>query len=147
MPGWREPISAELDDLYERMSHFLEAAAAAPAPTAAGLAWTPLADLSETEDAYVLEVDVPGVRREDMDIQVSERELTITGELKEREREGNVRHRTRRTGRFEYRALLPEDVKAEDVSATLEDGVLTLTIPKAKAAKPRHIEIKSRSKS
>jgi len=48
---------------------------------------------------------------------------------------------TRRTGRFEYQALLPAGVKADEIKATPADGVLTVTVPKAQAAKPRHIEI------
>ncbi|MEU9124975.1 Hsp20/alpha crystallin family protein [Streptomyces sp. NPDC048506] len=82
---------------------------------------------------------LPGVKREDVGIEVSERELCITGELKERE--GVLRRATRRAGRFEYRALLPTEVRTEDVHASLVDGILTVTIPKTQAAKPRHIEI------
>ncbi|WP_405682233.1 Hsp20/alpha crystallin family protein [Streptomyces sp. NBC_00057] len=73
--------------------------------------------------------------------EAGERELRITGECKEREREGVLRSGTRRTGHFEYRALLPAEVKAEENTATLADGVLNVTVPKAEAAKPRHIEI------
>ncbi|WP_333482348.1 Hsp20/alpha crystallin family protein [Streptomyces sp. RPT161] len=75
------------------------------------------------------------------------RELPITGEHKEREREGVLRRSTRRTGRFEYRALLPADAKAEEIEATLSEGWLTVTIPKAQAAKPRHIEISQPGKA
>lgn len=143
LPGRHEPISAELDDLYDRMSHFLEAAAA---PFGAGeMAWAPLAEMRETDEAYVVEVEVPGIKREDIDVQIAGRELVITGELKESEYEGVVRHRTRRSGRFEYRALLSSEVKAENVSGSLDQGVLTVTVPKAKAAKPRHIEITAKS--
>ena len=56
---------------------------------------------------------------------------------------GVLRRSTRRTGRFEYRAVLPGEVNAEGVNATLTDGVLTVNVPKAEAAKPRHIEITS----
>ncbi|MEV0181719.1 Hsp20/alpha crystallin family protein [Streptomyces sp. NPDC050625] len=90
---------------------------------------------------YKVECEVPGIKREDIDVEVSGRELHITGELKEREREGVLRRTTRRTGRFEYRVLLPADVKAEDVHAALADGILTVTVPKAHAAKPHHIKI------
>ncbi|MDT0469509.1 Hsp20/alpha crystallin family protein [Streptomyces gibsoniae] len=88
-----------------------------------------------------VEAELPGVERDDIDVEVSERELRITGDYKEREREGVLRRSTRRTGRFEYRALLPADVKSDEVKATLSDGVLTVTVPKARATKLRHIKI------
>ncbi|MFD0546387.1 Hsp20/alpha crystallin family protein [Streptomyces mexicanus] len=106
-------------------------------------AWSPLADLSETDDAYLVEVEVPGVKREDLDIEMTERELTITGEFKERERTGMLRRSTRRRGRFEYRAALPGDISPENVEATLDNGVLTVKVPKAEATKSRRIEITS----
>ncbi|MFF4948846.1 Hsp20/alpha crystallin family protein [Streptomyces chattanoogensis] len=137
---WGEPLTAEFDELFERMSRFLESAAPSlPQATA----WTPAADLHETNEAYTVECELPGLKRDDIDIEVSGQEMCITGELKEREREGVMRRATRRTGRFEYRALLPAEVKSEEVSASLTDGVLTVTIPKAQAVKPRHIEITS----
>jgi HSP20 family protein len=132
----------EFDDLFNRIGRLLESTVGA-GPAAERVAWAPLADVSEADEAYLVEADLPGVRREDIDVEISERELVITGELKERERKGVLRRGTRRTGRFEYRALLPSEVKAEDISATLTDGVLTVTVPKAEAAKPRHIEIAS----
>ncbi|MER5910415.1 Hsp20/alpha crystallin family protein [Streptomyces sp. NPDC001982] len=110
------------------MKRFLESAA--PSWTEP-MIWAPLADLSETDEAYEVECELPGIKREDIDVEVSQRELHITGELKEREREGVLRHTTRLTGRFEYRALLPTDVKAEDVHAGLANGILTVTVPKA----------------
>lgn len=137
--GWGEPIAAEFDDLFERMNRFLEAAGTVPA----AMAFSPLADLQETDDAYVVEAELPGIKREDIDVEISERELRITGEYEEREREGVLRRGTRRTGRFEYRALLPAGVKADEIKATLAEGVLTVTVPKAQAAKPKHIEVTS----
>ncbi|MFF4568221.1 Hsp20/alpha crystallin family protein [Streptomyces sp. NPDC001410] len=135
--SWSEPIAAEFNELFERMNRFLEAAGVTPAVGT----WAPLADLQETDDAYVVEAELPGIKREDIDVEISEHELCITGEYKEREREGVLRRSTRRAGRFEYRALLPSDAKAEEITATLADGVLTVTVPKAQEAKPRHIEI------
>jgi HSP20 family protein len=105
------------------------------------MAWAPLADMRETDEAYIVECELPGLRREGIDIEVTERELSISGEMKETEREGALRHGTRRTGRFEYQALLPTEVKAEEVNASLTNGVLTVTIPRAQAARPRHVEI------
>ncbi|MFE7607014.1 Hsp20/alpha crystallin family protein [Streptomyces celluloflavus] len=135
--GWSEPTAAEFGDLFERMNRFLGAVGTEPS---AG-AWSPLADLHETDDAYVVEAELPGIEREDIDVEISNRELCITGEYKDREREGVLRHSSRRTGHFEYRTLLPADLRAEGVTAVLSGGVLTVTVPKAQAAKPHHVEI------
>ncbi|MGW2512239.1 Hsp20 family protein [Streptomyces scopuliridis] len=135
--GWGEPTAAEFGDLFERMNRLVEAVGT---ESSAG-AWSPLADLHETDDAYVVEAELPGIEREDIDVEISHQELRITGEYKEREREGVLRHSTRRAGHFEYRALLPGDLKAEEVTAALSDGVLAVTVPKAQATKPHHVEI------
>jgi HSP20 family protein len=139
-PSWGEPIAAEFDELFARMEQLLTSAAARPS-LAEKMAWAPLTDMSETSDAFVIEAELPGIKQENINVEISGRELCITGELAEREREGTLRHGTRRTGRFEYRALLPAEAKPEDVQAILEDGVLTVTVPKAEAVKPRHVEI------
>ncbi|WP_420082595.1 Hsp20/alpha crystallin family protein (plasmid) [Streptomyces sp. JL4002] len=86
--GWGEPIAAEFDELFERMNQFL--ASAAPSG-----AWAPLAEMHETDDAYVVEAEVPGIKDEDIDVEIGDRELSITGEYKEREREGVLRRTTR----------------------------------------------------
>ncbi|WP_431961433.1 Hsp20/alpha crystallin family protein [Actinacidiphila sp. bgisy160] len=134
--GWGEPMASEFDELFSRMNELLASAAAAPAG-----AWSPLADMHETDDAYVIEAELPGIKCEDIDVEMDDQHLRITGEYKEREREGVLRRSTRRTGHFEYRALLPTGVNAEEVKAQLSDGVLTVTVPKAQSAKPRHVEI------
>jgi HSP20 family protein len=104
-------------------------------------AWRPATAVSETETAYVVELEVPGVKREDLSIEVAEGRLAVTGEFKETENGGQLRSRTRRTGRFEYRTRLPRGTDADQVSAALADGVLTLTVPKPEIAEPRRIEI------
>jgi HSP20 family protein len=105
--------------------------------------WIPAVDIEELEDAYVVEAEVPGVRREDVNIEVTGNELTISGEIKERERVGIIRRRTRRVGEFEFRVVLPNEVNPEGVDANLNDGVLTVRIPKAERAQRRRIEVKS----
>jgi HSP20 family protein len=73
---------------------------------------------------------------------MQDRQLVVSGEIKETE--NGRRHRSsRRTGRFEYRTYLPGDVKAHQVSAQLSDGVLTVTVPKSEAAKPRRIQVQA----
>ncbi|ABG99405.1 MULTISPECIES: Hsp20/alpha crystallin family protein [Rhodococcus] len=113
------------------------------APFGGGQTWRPLADVSETDDGYVVEVEVPGVAREDLDITLSANELEISGEFVEKKRAGwlRTRSRTRRTGSFEFRTLLARDVDADKITATLADGVLTVTIPKTASVRSRRIEV------
>ena len=100
----------------------------------------PVADVEETNDAFVVEIELAGVKKQDVKIELSGRRLTGTGERKERQREGTLRRRTRTVGRFRYEMVLPVDVDAKKVEASLNEGVLTIRIPKA-AAEPKHINI------
>jgi HSP20 family protein len=135
---WRE-----IDEMRERFDQLFGQLT----PLAAGgdAAWVPSVDLEETEDAWIVEADVPGAKRSDITAEVQGQELHIHGEIKERERVGVLRRRTRRTGEFSYRVTLPSEVDAENITADLDDGVLTVKLPKHQAAKPRRIEIGSGS--
>jgi len=135
-PRW-DPFG-EFEELWNRMtSRLLEGPGGAGWPQA----WTPLVDVEETEDAWVFEMDLPGVRREDVQIEVAEQELRISGELKEKERVGVVRHRTRRTGQFSYLATLPAGVDPDRVEARFDNGVLTVRVPRPEENKPRRVKI------
>ncbi|MFI6853945.1 Hsp20/alpha crystallin family protein [Streptomyces sp. NPDC050416] len=139
-PVW-DPFR-EFQDLYQRMGQLWQSAV----PGGGGLlseTWAPLADLEETDDAYVVEVDLPGVKKDDITVELNAGELTVHGEIKEKERTGVLRSRTRRTGQFDYRVTLPQDTDEERITAELADGVLTVKVPKAEKAKPRRIEITS----
>jgi len=105
--------------------------------------WSPLVDIEEQDDAYVLEADLPGVRREDVKIEQVGSELLISGEFKERDRKGILRKQTRRVGRFGYRIALPEQIAGDNIQAKLKDGVLTVHVPKAQRAQRRRVEITS----
>jgi HSP20 family protein len=106
-----------------------------------GGAWAPAVDIEETEDAWILEAELPGVKRDDVDIEVHENELQISGEIKERERTGILRRRTRRVGHFQYRVTLPTAIDQGSIDASLDDGVLTIRVPKPESARRRRIEI------
>jgi HSP20 family protein len=133
----------EFEDIYDRMGQLMNFAFGDLARVE--MPWVPLADLSETDDAYVVKVELPGVSKDQVDVQLQDRELVVSGEIPEEQdgqNGGRRRHRSsRRTGRFEFRAYLPGDVNTDAVRGELNDGVLTLTIPKSEAAKPRKIEI------
>jgi HSP20 family protein len=102
----------------------------------------PMADVTEMDDAYIVEIELPGVDKKDIDISISGRRLLVTGERKEKERTGILRRRTRRVGQFRYEVLLPGAVDEDGVQAHLEHGVLTLRIPKASTERPHRIEVK-----
>lgn len=104
--------------------------------------FTPLADVEETDDAYVAEIELPGVKKDDIAVEVAGRRVTVSGERREAERKGILRSRTRSVGRFHYEVTLPGELDAEHVEASLADGVLTLRVPKATAERPHRIEVR-----
>lgn len=101
--------------------------------------FAPGGELEETDD--VLELDVPGVARDDVSIDVTARKLSVRGKRTEKERKGVLRHSTRVTGTFAYEVRLPTPVTEKGVTATLTDGVLTIRLPKASDAKTTRIRI------
>ena len=101
----------------------------------------PLADVEERDDSYVLEVELPGVKRDEVDLEVDQGRVRVTAERRERERVGLLRHRTRSRGRFSMAVTLPTDVDSDAVSATLDHGVLTIVVPKTERARRRRIPV------
>lgn len=128
----------ELDEIQSRMSRLLESTFGTPM---LGGAWTPPVDIEETDDAFVVEAELPDVKREDVDVELNDNELSIHGEIKERERTGILRRQTRRTGQFDYRVTLPGQVDPDSTEASLKDGVLRLTVRKSEGQRRRRIEI------
>jgi HSP20 family protein len=130
------------DDLYDQMNRLLTSAF----PDVARInvaSWSPPVDIRETDDAYLIEADLPGVRPDDVTVDLQGKELHITGEYGAAE-EGDDERRTRRTGRFDYRVTLPGDVNNEDSTADLENGVLRLRLPKAASSMRQRIPVQSR---
>ena len=99
----------------------------------------PAVETEETDDAYLVRAELPGMKSDDVDVELNGNELRITGEVKE-EAEGKTLRR--RHGRFAYRASLPTDADPAKVDAQLADGILTVRVPKAAQARSRRIEIK-----
>ena len=131
----------EFEDLYTQMGLLMDSAFGRVDQSTGG--WSPLADVTETDDAYLVEVELPGVKRDDITIDLIGTDLVVAGELKEKERQGLLRHRTRRVGQFHYRVQLPDSVDADSVEAKLEEGVLSIRVPKTEIARPRRIAISS----
>jgi HSP20 family protein len=126
----------EFEDIYDQMGQLINAAFG---EVSTAVPWSPMADVFETDDAYVVEAEIPGARKDQIDIQLNERELVVSGDITERE--GRLRRKERRRGRFEYRVYLPGDIDPEGVRAELAEGVLTVVVPKSSTEKNRHIQI------
>lgn len=109
--------------------------------------WVPAMDLAETEDRLLLRADLPGLKREDVEIEIKDNVLTISGERRERhEDESEGYHRVERVfGAFSRSLTLPRGVNAGAVKAEFADGVLEITIPKPEERKPHRVEIDSGS--
>ena len=104
--------------------------------------WTPALDLYQNNDNVVAVVEIPGMRKEDIEISLHDGMLTIAGERQSTSGEGENAERTERfTGKFRRSVSLPTRVDAGKVTASYKDGVLTVTLPKAEDAKPKKVEV------
>jgi HSP20 family protein len=114
-----------------------------PTGAGGGTPWIPLADIEETDDAWIVDLELPSVDRKDIDVELHDNELVVTGAIKEKERKGVIRRRTRRAGEFEYRVTLPGQADEKNIEANLHDGVLNVRVPKSDRARARRIEVKA----
>jgi len=105
--------------------------------------WYPAVDVLESKDAYLIRAELPGMKKEDIKVEVKDGALTLSGEIKsEKPAEGvEYRHTERVAAKFWRSFSLPETVKHDGIEATYKDGVLEIRVPKAEEAKPRQIEI------
>jgi HSP20 family protein len=133
----------ELEDIHNQMGELMENVRA-PLGVVNGVR-TPMVDVDveETEEAWIVEAELPGAGPKDVKVELRDSELSITGETEERERKGILRRRTRRAGRFDLRVRLAGEVDAEHIDAKLHSGVLTVRVPKAGQPRSHEIEVKA----
>lgn len=107
--------------------------------------FTPVTNIAETETAYEVTAELPGMKPEEFKVEVHHGELWITGEKKEeKEEKGKTFHRVERNyGEFRRVVALPGPVAEEKIEAQYKEGILTVMIPKTEEAKPKHIEVKA----
>ena len=105
--------------------------------------WAPALDVQEDKDNYVFRAELPGLKREDIDVSLQDGVLVISGERKaEKVEEGVEVHRQERHyGKFQRALTLPTPVAADKITAQYKDGVLTVTLPKVEEAKPKKIDV------
>ena len=104
--------------------------------------WSPALDLYQNNDNVIARVELPGMRKEDIEISLQDGMLTISGERKSETAEGEKAERTERyLGKFRRSISLPTQVDASKATATYRDGILTITLPKAEEARPKQIQV------
>ncbi len=103
--------------------------------------WSPALDLYQNNDDVIALVELPGMRKEDIEISLHDGTLTISGERKSETSDGAAERTERYVGKFRRSITLPARVDASKVSATYRDGILTVTLPKAEEAKPKQIQV------
>jgi HSP20 family protein len=106
--------------------------------------WNPAVDLYQDKDNVYVRAEVPGMKKEDIEVSLHDGVLSVSGERKgEQEFKDAETYRSERfVGRFQRSLTLPSAVKADEVKAQYKDGILTITLPKAEEAKPKQIEVK-----
>ena len=106
--------------------------------------FTPLANLAESERGYELTIDLPGIKPEEVSVELNDDQLVVSGERKTETEtdDGKTYHRVeRRFGKFRRVLSIPSPVNEDEISASFKDGVLTVTLPKSEKVKPKKIEI------
>jgi HSP20 family protein len=128
-------LRREMDRLFDQLNE--------EGPAGASAVWAPRTDVSETEEAYVLHMDLPGLSKDALKIELHDGVLAISGErTSEHIEEGTKLHRVERTYGHFYRTFrLPQSGDPAKVKASLKEGVLTVDVPKREESKPRKIEI------
>jgi HSP20 family protein len=142
MANW--PGFGRLTDLRDEIDRLFEAPLSELARTSQWLSgWTPAIDVYEDKDNLYVRAELPGMKKEEIDLSLHDGSLSISGERKNESRqdEAEVHRAERFFGRFQRTVTLPTPVAVDKVKAQYKDGILTVTLPKTEEAKPKHIDV------
>ena len=141
-PGWglRDYLN-ELEPIRRQLGRIMENIEGSQRLAGAGV--FPLINLTEGKESFYLRAELPGVKAGDLDIQATGNSLSISGErrLPEEDTGAKFHRRERDAGRFSRMVKMPGDIDAGKIKASLVNGILTITVPKSEAAKPRQIAV------
>ena len=139
--GWRSPFE-ELDSMRRRMDLLSEAFGVAPQRELSPGVF-PLVNITESKESFILRAELPGVKGEDLDIQATGKNISLSGERQIASEGENIKYhrREREAGKFSRIVSLPGEIDSDKVKANLTDGVLTVVMPKAETIKPKQIAV------
>lgn len=137
------PRYGRLTDLRDEIDRLFEGTLAEFVQTPNLLSgWTPAFDVFEDKDNFTIVAELPGMKKEDIEVSLHNGSLSVSGERKnERRDDAEVYRAERFYGRFQRTITLPTPVATEKVKAQYKDGILTITLPKTEEAKPKHIDV------
>ena len=138
------PSFGRLSDLRDEIDRLFESPLTELTGTSNLLSgWTPALDVYEDKDNYTVKAELPGMKKEEIEVSLHEGTLSISGERKSESKheDAEVYRAERFFGRFQRTVSLPSAVAADKVKAAYKDGVLTITLPKTEEAKPKHIDV------
>ncbi len=140
--GWQNPVS-QLDQMRRDMARISSALFGGPESRLLTSGVFPAVNILEDKERFYVRAELPGISSQDIDLQVTGRNLSITGERKIESLGDNVKYhrREREAGKFSRVIALPRDIDADKIDAKMVNGMLTITIPKSEAAKPRQISV------
>ena len=138
-------MSLTQSDAFSNLRLFEDAFTRMLSEPRSGRPWSPAVDIYETENELVLKADLPDVELKDLDVRVENQTLTIAGERKfEHKDQGKGFHRVERSyGNFARSFAVPNTFDTDKINASFKNGVLTVTLPKKEAAKPRQIKVEA----
>jgi HSP20 family protein len=143
---WSSDFASDFSQLHREMNRMLDTflRGGVVDDGSFGNFWSPAVDIREDKDAYFVEVELPGLTKDEVKITMENNILTIQGEKKqEKEEKRRDYHRSERVyGSFQRSFTLPSSVKNDKIEAQYKNGILTVTLPKVEEAKPKAIEVK-----
>jgi HSP20 family protein len=142
LPTW--PTFGRLSDLRDEIDRLFESPLGELTRTSQLLSgWTPALDVYEDKDNFTVKAELPGMKKEEIEVSLHDGCLSISGERKteSKHEDAEVYRAERFFGRFQRTVTLPSTVAADKVAAAYKDGVLTITLPKTEEAKPKRIDV------
>jgi HSP20 family protein len=133
-PGLIWPSFGRLSNLQDELDRLFESPLTG---------WAPALEVYEDKDNFVVNAELPGLKREDIEVSLQDGALVISGERKaeEKRKEGEIHRQERFYGKFQRALTLPAPIAVDQVKAQYKDGILTITLPKAEEAKPKKIDV------
>jgi HSP20 family protein len=133
----------EMERLHSDLNRLFEGVPAEGRTADTGRTWAPAVDVAETEEAILVRAELPGMAREDIDIELSGETLTLRGERKfeSEEKKNNLVRIERRYGKFLRSFTLATPIQTDRVSASYKDGILEVVLPKSEETRPRKVQV------